>query len=68
MRKIKTYATSFGFDFYACVHYKERVLVDEICKHIPENCFKHPIVVHIDPAIIKLLNYLIHEISVLHAV
>ena len=32
----------------ACVHYKEKVpvSVDEICEHIPENCFKHKIVVH----------------------
>ena len=31
---------------HACVHYKEKVpvSVDEICEHMPENCFKHPIV------------------------
>ena len=26
--------------------YKERVPVDEVCEHIPENYFKHPIAVH----------------------
>ena len=64
MRRIKNYATSFGFDFHACVHYKERVPVDEICDHIP--CRKlfqaSDCSTYIDPAIIlKLPNYLIHE-------
>ena len=35
MRRSKNYATSFGFDFHACMHYKERVPVDENCDHIP---------------------------------
>ena len=45
MRRIKTYASSFGFDFHACVHYREKVpvSVDEIYEHIPENCFKHKV-------------------------
>ena len=39
------------------------VRVDEICEHIPENCFKHSIVVHksSNSCSRKLLNYLIHE-------
>ena len=44
--------------------YKERVPVDEVCEHIPENYFKHPIaLVHrsINSYNRKLLNYLIRE-------
>ena len=65
MRRIKIYVTSFGFDFHACGHYKEKVpvSVDEICEHIPENCFKHKIVVHKSSNSYNrnLLNYLIHK-------
>ena len=55
-----------GFDFHACGHYKEKVpavSVDEICEHIPENCFKHKIVVHKSSNSYSrnLLNYLIHK-------
>ena len=39
------------------------VSVDEICEHIPENCFKHKIVVHKSSNYYSrnLLNYLIHK-------
>ena len=43
--------------------YLLHVSVDEICEHIPENCFKHKIVVHKSSNSYSrnLLNYLIHK-------
>ena len=50
---------------HACTIKKEYLWMKSACEHIPENCFKHLIVVHRSSnsynRTCKFLNYLIHE-------
>ena len=41
---------------HACTIKKEYLWMKSACEHIPENCFKHLIVVYIDPAILIIVH------------
>ena len=58
---------------HACTIKKEYLWRKSACEHIPENRFKHPIVVHRSSnSFNRTMNYLIHEkyilLPFLHAV